>query len=664
MSLYQVVMMAIIIIAIIIFLIIFFRPDPSVEVVTEEEDKLTTDYLVRAMLDYVGEYQNLNVESLDANRSTIEKIKRDQESINKATKNCSFGDRDSKLFLRELTKQALIKNFGINEETIDRPIRFDNFELLSYRDKFDILMYIYEKKFNKDGLEKLITVNNLCEPKGEGFKEHYAITVSELEHCFSQNEALVKTLTYSAKVDILAERIYASIWGNGVIDTILDMDVDGVRCGTGGFPANMLKYLGETYDEEHGRNPVVSYNTVWMMRKGQNVQLSFLGFGSEKEFERVAKKIYKYDSPGAISETKPAKINYRMDGSRVLVLRPPATTNWAFFVRKLDAGGKMNVNDLFNRHKGWERLVEALYWIVGCSMNLGITGEQGSGKTTTMMSVVDFIREGYTIRTQETAFELNLQWKYPWRDVIGIKETSTFSGQDGINVAKKTDGSCNLTGEVADAMTAALSIQTGQTGSNQLMFTGHMKTPTLLVQYFRDCLCNMMGMNEKSAETMVASVVNFNLHQVKEVNGDRYAQRLSMIVPHVNESYSEDLEQATKQYYYRMTDRPHFDSKNLIVYENEEYVFCDDFYPEFVDEMSSRLNPEQLYRFKDFLTRVHQEAEEYKATHCNGSTDPIVRAAEEAVVPETLNDVSFMNKEDTYDDWYERRSDNEPDLRP
>lgn len=646
MSLYQIIMMVIVIIAIIVVLVTFLKPDPLADLDVEEEvDTFSLDYLVHAMLSYVNEYQNLNVESLDSNKRTIEKIERDQNSINSATKVCSFGDRDSKFFLRELTKQALIKNFGITEETIDHTIHFDNFELLSSRDKFDILMYVYEKKFKKDGFKQLVLVNNLNAPKGDGFGEHYSITAPELERAFKQNEVLVNTLTYNDKVEILAQRIYSSIWGNGAIDGLLDMDVDGVRCGTSGFPAPMLKYLGEPFDDDHGKNAVVSYNAIWVMFKGQSLNLAFLGFESEKEFERVAKKIYKYDNPGTISETTPAKINYRMDGSRVVVARPPATTNWVFFVRKLDAGAKMNINDLFSNHKGWEKLVKLLYWIIGCSMNIGITGEQGSGKTTTMMSLIAFIKESYTIRTQETAFELNLQWKYPTRDVFGFKETPTFSGQDGINLAKKTDGSCNLMGEVADANTAALGIQTGQTGSNQLMFTGHMKTPTLLVEYFRDCLCNVVGMTEKSAEALVAGVVNFNMHQVKEVNGNRYVERVSMIIPHVKEQYSPDLEEATKQYYYRMTDRPNFDSLDILTYEDGEYKFCEDFYPSFVDEMTRRLTPEQLYQFKEFVEEMHNDVLDYKATH-----EPVEKEEERI-----HRNASPMAPGDTYDQWLERR---------
>lgn len=611
MTIYNIIMALLVLVAIAGLLAIFLRPDPLAEVeLEEEEDQFTLEFLVNALLHYVNDYQNLNVEELDMNKQNIEKIQRDKEKLEAAIKSCPYGDKDSKKYLKELTKQVLTTQFGINEETIDQVIRFDNYNLMSYQDKFETLLYLYIKKFDRDALTKLLIKNKLDQPHGEGYLTNYLVTVEELELTFNKHVPLIERLTYDDKLKILSQRLYSRIWGLGAIDDLVDMDIDGVRGGTSGIPATMHKVLGDFFTEETGDLPLVSYNSIWIMFKGKNIHLCFLGFGSEKELERVGKKIYKYDNPGTLSAARGFVINSRMDGARVVAIRPPFAGNWAFFVRKLDAGAKMQIKDMF-QHKGGEKVIELLHWIISGCLNLAITGEQGSGKTTLMMSLVDFIKHSFTIRTQETAFELNLQMKYLMRDIVAFKETETVSGQAGINVQKKTDGSVNLMGEVADSTTAALTIQTGQTGSNQVMFTGHMKTAKMLVKYFRDCLCDFTGMTEHSAESIVAEVVNTNIHQIKEADGTRHTERISVIIPHVMEEYPEDLIEAQKEYYFRQTDRPIFDDYDLLTYEDGEYFYCGEFPEQMVEHICKRITAEERVRFKRMCAAMHEEAEAF-----------------------------------------------------
>ena len=132
-----------------------------------------------------------------------------------------------------------------------------------------------------------------------------------------------------------------------------------------------------------------------------------------------------------------------------------------------------------------------------------------------------------------------------------------------------------------------------------------------MVAYFRDCVCNEGGMSERSAEALCAKVLNTNLHLLKDVSGHRHAERITMVVPHVMEDYPTSLEEAQKAYYYRQTDRPIFDTVDLIRYEDEEYHFSGKFSEEMIQKISVRLTPEELYEFKEFLTRMHTESAAY-----------------------------------------------------
>ena len=130
------------------------------------------------------------------------------------------------------------------------------------------------------------------------------------------------------------------------------------------------------------------------------------------------------------------------DGSRVVVVRPSFSETWAFFVRKFDV--KRATLEQLVRDPGKEDTIELLKFLVKGARITAITGEQGSGKTTLLMGMIENIYETMNIRVQEMAFELHLRKIYPTRNILSFRETDTISGQEGLDVQKKTDGSVNI----------------------------------------------------------------------------------------------------------------------------------------------------------------------------------------------------------------------------
>ena len=136
------------------------------------------------------------------------------------------------------------------------------------------------------------------------------------------------------------------------------------------------------------------------------------------------------------------------DGSRVVVVRPSFSETWAFFVRKFDVK-RSTLEQWFKGEEGSIETIELLKYLVKGARIISITGEQGCGKTTMLMGMIENIYETMNIRVQETAFELHLRKIYPTRNILTFRETDTISGQEGLDVQKKTDGSVNIIGEVA-----------------------------------------------------------------------------------------------------------------------------------------------------------------------------------------------------------------------
>lgn len=600
MTLYNVIMFLIVLVATVVGLFIYLKPDPLAGEIEEEEDKFSYEYLLTRVREEFNHYKKLNVAELDLNKAQSDKIERDKKQLNSALRTCYLGDLNSKRYVKEFIKQLLTGVLEVTEETINHPIPFDLEEELSIRNKFSILMYVYREKFGVNALGKMITTNHLDEPIGEGSNVRYCVTAGQMITTYSRHKRLVEALSFDDKVNILTQRIYEDYVGLSVIDEIRDMNVDGIQCGVSGIPYRESQSLDDWYWDEGGSLPNVSYNSVWVTFKGRPIHFAFLGFESESAFERVGKRVYKYDNPGTLSASKGYIVNDMADGSRVVVVRPGMAESWGFFIRKLDVASKMSIEELMP-DRGNEKLIELVKWVIlGCT-NTIITGAQGTGKSTFMMSVIQFIRKTFTIRVQEMAFELNLRSIYPEKNVMSLRETDTVSGQDGLNVQKKMDGSCNLLGEVADQKTARWAIQICQTGSNMLLATHHAKTTPDLLKAFSD------NTNDRDKLELAATSLNFDIHLNRSVDGHRYVERITAILPHVAEAYSDDLDEARKQYFFRQTDRQVFDVVDILRWEDGEYKFVGEIDDSNAKKIADNLAREEREEFLEFCNRIRRE---------------------------------------------------------
>ena len=224
------------------------------------------------------------------------------------------------------------------------------------------------------------------------------------------------------------------------------MNIDGVSGGVSGLPESFLSQVAQTdgdYLNQVAEHKVPrACDSIWIFFQGKSIRLAFLSFGTESELKRVCQNIYKYNNPGQLSDTNGYKINEMKDGSRVVVVRPSFSETWAFFVRKFDVQ-RATLEQLI-RAPGKEKAIDLLKFLVKGARIISLTGEQGCGKTTMLMGMIENIYETMNIRVQETAFELHLRKIYPTRNILSFRETDTISGQAGLDVQKKTDGSVNI----------------------------------------------------------------------------------------------------------------------------------------------------------------------------------------------------------------------------
>ena len=105
---------------------------------------------------------------------------------------------------------------------------------------------------------------------------------------------------------------------------------------------------------------------------------------------------------------------------------------------------------------------------------------------------------------------MHLRKVYPDRNILTFRETETVSGQEGLDVQKKTDGAVNILGEVATDPVAAWMIQMAQVASKFTMFTHHAKTFDNLILALRNSLLKV-GCPGKIADSSREGCWSFKL---------------------------------------------------------------------------------------------------------------------------------------------------------
>ena len=593
----------------------------EVEEMVEKDEKT---YTLEMMRNYVkkrlDEITKVNLYDIGLSEEELKRRKNKKYALKKALKGCTYGDVNDKRYVKELITDILSQEYGVNESNISTAIPFDMPSLLSSQDKFDILIYVYKKEFGYEALTQLIKRYNLAVLKylqGET-KPSYVITDDEIDDIFEKEQIV---LSFEDKLQIVVQRIYQHYKGYSSIDEIRDMNIDGVSGGVSGLPESFLSQVAQTdgdYLDQVAEHKVPrACDSIWIFFQGKSIRLAFLSFGTEAELKRVCQNIYKYNNPGQLSDTNGYKINEMKDGSRVVVVRPAMSETWAFFVRKFDVK-RATVEQWTGEMPGSEKVIDLLKYLVKGARITSITGEQGCGKTTLLMGMIENIYETMNLRITETAFELHLRKVYPTRNILSMRETDTIAGQECLDVQKKTDGSVNIIGEVATDPVASWMIQSAQVASKFTLFTHHAKTFPDLVTALRNSMLRAgVFKNEKTAEEQVVQVLNFDIHLQKDFRGRRYIERVTECIPiHDATTYDHDYKgektmdgkvekffQNATTYFSKITEQNLYRYQNVLEYVDGEYQITNKITDKNLSEMRANMDESDLPEFDNFVEK-------------------------------------------------------------
>lgn len=559
------------ILAIIVGLVIFYTRTRKEQAEIYNAVEMTFDKLLETVKNDLSELVKEDTFT-GSTEAEFNSLLRRKTRISNALRDSISGLDSAKDIVIDLIYNVVTKNLP-TEEDILSVVEFHS-EFLDPHIKFEVLMYKYKKEHGRRALSVFIDKYGLAEARfviEDKTRSSYVISTEDIYEIYEKE---APHLEYVDMAKILSVLIFQKYKGFGCIDTIREMDINGVNIGASG---SILTHLRA---QKH-----LAHNSIWIYYKGKYIHFRFLNMGSEEETRRIVQLVCRYNNPGPLTEKRGFIVNTMYDKSRVLALCPPLSEYWACFIRKFEVT-PLDLHKLIYKDyiTNWELAEGMIRFLMRGQVTTAFTGRQGSGKTTMMAAAVADIDPRYTLRIIEMAPELYLREMYPERNILSLQETATISASMAQDALKKSDAAVSLVGEVATDDVAMRMIQLAQVASLFTMFSHHANTPEDLVYAIRNSVANAGGItNIKTAEQQVIDVLKVDVHPDFTPDGKRFIARISEIVklsesvPYPDVSKKDlDYSKAVldREYYSRMTDRETFTTRCLIRYDlaTDSYV--------------------------------------------------------------------------------------------
>lgn len=593
-----------VILAAIVFAIRYYLTTEDDDSALQEELEADMDlkYLINETKHFFTTILKQNFEDSNLTRDELLRKNRRKSDLSKALHNSKYGDKDAKRLVIGYIKDLLSKEKYDIQFNMNKFINFDNPDRMTGNDLFAIILYLYERQYEDEALDKIFSefrVTEHLEVDANGLKT-YKLGTERLRNMYKiimskkarEVSIEVVELDNNDKLEILAQRVFERYLGLSVVDKLFEQKIDEIDVGVSGIPAGSFMKRVESGDKSIS----YSYDSIWVLYHGVNIRLECLGLGSQNELIRVCNNIYKYDAPYVMSRNEARVLATMIDGSRILVIRPPVASSYGFFLRKFDTASGTTLDALIKKDKYKYIPICLMKWFIAGQRNCAITGQQGTGKTTSLAAVIRYIDPLFNIRVQEMQHELNLRYTYPERNVVELQETEVISAQEILNLTKKMNGAVTIIGEVASAIQASHIIQTAMVGALFTLFTHHAKTTVDWVNAIADNLLQIgLYHDKKDAVRAAAGVLRIDCHMAM-IKGHRHIERITEVIPiedtpypsayqleNVQKKYIDEHSQTiskegalkkviidTPEFYKRMTDPELFTTRQIMHWESDD----------------------------------------------------------------------------------------------
>ncbi len=299
-----------------------------------------------------------------------------------------------------------------------------------------------------------IEVNKIVEEAKKYILDHLALAQLDDEELENQIEGIVSRMLEDQPVSVaervdITDRIFSSIRGFGLLDVIMkDDDITEV----------MINGPKEIFIEKSGR-----------LRRLED------RFESERQLEDIIQRIVGL-AGREVNQANPIVDTRLSDGSRVNVVLPPISLKGPIVTIRKFSKQPMTVEQLIRYGSIDEEVAKVLEILVKAKYNIIVSGGTGSGKTTFLNALSNFIPKDERVITIEDSAELQIAGVENLVALETRNANTTGSGavtiQDLIKSALRMRPERIIVGEVrgAEALDMLQAMNTGHDGS---LSTGH-----------------------------------------------------------------------------------------------------------------------------------------------------------------------------------------------
>ena len=325
--------------------------------------------------------------------------------------------------------------------------------------------------------------------------------VSETERLLADEQ-----LTIGEKAE-LVDQVYSSIRGFGLLDSILkDDDITEV----------MINGPKEIFIEKSGR-----------LKKLDEI------FESEEKLVDIIRKIVGM-AGREVSEANPIVDTRLPDGSRVNVVMPPISLKGPIVTIRKFSKNPMTIEKLLEYGSITQEVADFLELLVRAKYNIFICGGTGSGKTTFLNAVTNFIPKDERIITIEDSAELQIAGI---ENLVSLETRNANTAgvgritiQDLIKSALRMRPERIVVGEVrgAEALDMLQAMNTGHDGS---LSTGHANSnKDMLSRLETMVLQGAEGLPLAAVRQQIASALDILVHLSRLRDKSRRTMEISEVL--------------------------------------------------------------------------------------------------------------------------------------
>jgi pilus assembly protein CpaF len=270
---------------------------------------------------------------------------------------------------------------------------------------------------------------------------------------------------------------------------------------------------------------------IFVERKGKLVK-SDIEYEDDSELLELATRIAR--NIGRMIDTSHPTVDARLpDGSRVHIIIPPLARKGVTITIRKFSKEKLTINDLIEKETVNNEMAKFLRALVYSKANLVVSGGTGSGKTTTLNVLSNFIPKGVRVITIEDSAELQLSADH----VVSLEtKNANAEGLGEISINRLVKETLRMRpdriilGEVRDSTAYDLmnAMNTGHEGS---MSTVHANDPESCITRLSNLIKEKpgMGYTDETVENLIGQSLDAVVQISRMNSGARKVTHISLI---------------------------------------------------------------------------------------------------------------------------------------